>query len=488
MLTYSFQDTGNDSLYEYLYKCIRQDILEGRIRAGEKLPSKRSFAKNLGISTITVENAYAQLVAEGYIYAVPRSGYYAAQISACVLTPAQEQSMPVPAGPEKGLQKEEEPPVADLVKSHTDPGQFPFTIWARIMREVLSQKREALMNNAPGSGVEELRSAIARYLLQYQGMRVSEDQLIIGAGTEYLYGLLIQLLGQDKVYALEDPGYVKMGKVYRSHRVRMAYIPMDESGVCVDRLRESGADVMHITPSHHYPTGITTPIGRRYELLNWAYEKEDRYIIEDDYDCEFRMAGRPIPSLQSIDCHGRVIYMNTFTKSLASTIRISYMVLPGELLERFREKLGFYACTVSNFEQYTLAAFIGEGYFEKHINRTRNYYREKRDSLLAAIRDSRLGEHVSILAADAGLHFLMQVDTELTDPELESRAAREGIRLSCLSDYYHSGDPRQGADENLTSRTGQESPVRHMVVVNYCGLEKEQMLPMAEALYRAWFL
>lgn len=505
MLTYSFQDMEGDSLYEYLYRRIREDILEGRIRAGEKLPSKRSFAKNLGVSTVTVESAYAQLAAEGYIRSVPRSGYYVSKIDQTLLTPAR----PVHSGEERQSkseaefggrtekwserwgERENQGPGAgeiaprtgdggakrgdeiDLVSGSMDPAQFPFTIWAKLMREVLSGRREELMTRAPGGGVPELRQAIADYLLQYQGIRVKREQVIIGAGTEYLYGLLIQLLGQDKVYALEDPGYEKVTRVYRSHLVKTAYIPMDGEGVRVDRLRESCADIMHISPSHHFPTGVTTPIGRRYELLGWAGEAPGRYIIEDDYDCEFRLAGRPIPSLQSIDRQGRVIYMNTFTKSLTPTIRISYMVLPPGLLDDFAGKLGFYSCTVSNFEQYTLAEFIRKGYFEKHINRMRNYYRGKRDELLRAVGESPLGELAAIRGADAGLHFLMEVKTGLEDEELIRRAAGQGVRISCLSQYSHG--------------TASGGEVRGSLIVNYSGLAAGQEREAVRRLYLACY-
>lgn len=514
MLTYSFQNIGNDSLYEYLYKCIKKDILEGKLAAGEKLPSKRSFAKNLGISVITVENAYAQLMAEGYIYSQPKSGYYISEINKYLLTPEGDgdgkhaiyllkskqmmESGDIPWRGSGTTQREQDQKRSsqihtDLVNSRTDPKQFPFTIWARLLREVLSEKREELMNKAPGAGVKELRQAIAGYLLQYQNIQVTEEQIIIGAGTEYLYGLIIQLLGQEKIYALEDPGYVKLAKIYGSHLVKTAYIPMDEGGVQIDKLRESGGEVMHISPSHHYPTGITTPIGRRYELLAWANEQEGRYIIEDDYDCEFRMAGRPIPALQSIDQLGRVIYMNTFTKSLTSTIRISYMVLPLELLQKFQDTLGFYSCTVSNFEQYTLAEFIARGYFEKHINRMRNHYRGTRDEVLAAIKESPLRDKVSVLQADGGLHFLLRVETELTDEELVLRAAQKGIRISCLSQYYH--EKREADAEHHisikniwdTADRAQEDREQHLVIVNYSGLECDQIKKLVKVLDEAWF-
>lgn len=502
MLTYSFEKIGKESLYEYLYKCIRQDILSGKIRAGEKLPSKRSFARNLGISVITVENAYAQLVAEGYISSVPKSGYYAADLPWSADGEGEifgekipEERVFLEAHGKKRFEeetlletrrkavcaegqlpeKQERPIFADLVNSRTDPAQFPFAVWARLLRRALSEQQAELMENAPGAGVRKLRQAIAEYLGQYQGMQVSEEQIFIGAGTEYLYGLLIQLLGQDKIYGLEDPGYLKTGKIYESHQVKTLYIPMDKQGIQPEELEERGVDVIHISPSHHYPTGITMPIGRRYELLQWAGRKEGRYIIEDDYDCEFRLAGRPIPPLQSIDPKGRVIYMNTFTKSLASTIRISYMVLPWELLSKFQEKLGFYACTVSNFEQYTLAEFIGGGYFDKHINRKRNYYRGKRDQLLEAIRVSGLGDRVRIHGADAGLHFLMEVDTKLTDRELVERAKGEGIHTACLSQYFYEGGE---------SEAGRYP---HQVLINYGALEEEKLPLVAEGLYRAWF-
>lgn len=497
MLTYSFENMGNDSLYEYLYKCIKKDILEGRLEAERKLPSKRSFAKNLGISVITVENAYAQLVAEGYIYSLPKSGYYVAEIRKYLLTPEEEaqkkgswqEKENAENQQQKLINEESNTPAIDLVNGRTDPAQFPFTIWARLLREILSEKKEELMNRSPGAGIPELRRAIAEYLFQYQNMQVDAEQVIVGAGTEYLYGLILQLLGQDKLYALEDPGYLKLDKIYGSHGVRTAYIPMDENGVLVERLLESRAEVMHISPSHHYPTGITTPIGRRYELLAWANEREGRYIIEDDYDCEFRMAGRTIPTLQSIDQLGRVIYMNTFAKSLTSTIRISYMVLPMELLKKFKEKLGFYSCTVSNFEQYTLAEFIARGYFEKHINRMRNYYRGKRDELLTAIKESPLGEKVSVLQADAGLHFLLKVNTEFTDEELILRAENKGIRISCLSGYYHMEQEKSLISiKNLCDNEAKDKELktRSQVIVNYSGLEKNQIKELVKVLDEAW--
>lgn len=449
MLTYSFADSGSESLYEHLYNCIKEDVLKGILAAGERLPSKRSFAKHLNISVITVENAYAQLVAEGYIYSVPKKGYFVADLS---VTPKKAffQEKSIPEEPVR------ETYFADFFSNHTRAENFPFSVWAKLMREVLTEGNESLLLPPPSGGLMVLRRAIARHLHAFRGIRVEPEQIIIGAGTEYLYELLIQLLGRDKVLGLENPGYKKIGKIYESNDVNCCYIDLDEAGMDIRQLETTNVDIIHLSPSHHYPTGIVTPISRRYELLGWALKKEGRYIIEDDYDCEFRLQGKPIPALQSIDVSEKVIYMNTFTKSLASTIRISYMVLPRHLLHRFYEKLGFYACTVSNFEQYTLARFIEEGYFEKHINRMRSYYRKQRDRLILAIKKSSLSAHTAICEEDAGLHFLLKVETALTDEEIVIRAKAAGIRLTCLSQYYHMGNS-----------------VLHTLVINYSGLLPE---------------
>lgn len=459
MLTYSFADLGSDSLYEHLYKCIKNDILNGVLTIGEKLPSKRNFAKNLNISTITVENAYAQLMAEGYIYSLPKKGYFVADISTSVLENTTNTFFPATDAPVTEVPVTQKPYFADFVSNSITADNFPFSIWTKIIREVISEECDALMTNPPAGGIPELRNAIAQYLFQFRGMKVDPAQIIIGAGTEYLYGLLIQLLGNNNTFGVEDPGYRKIAQIYNSHRANCKHIPLDNYGVELDALEESGADIIHISPSHHYPTGIVTPISRRYELLGWASKSSSRYIIEDDYDCEFRLQGKPIPSLQSIDVMEKVIYINTFSKSLASTIRISYMVLPHHLLERFYRQLGFYSCTVSNFEQYTLAHFISQGYFEKHINRTRNFYKTQRDTLLNCIKNSPLASRSTIMEEDAGLHFLLKLDTKLSDEDLIEKAKQAGLHIACLSKYYY--NPQKNME--------------HTLVMNYSGLEPEKI-------------
>lgn len=462
MLTYSFENIGHTPLYEHLYKCIKNDIMNGTLPARTKLPSKRSFASNLGVSAITVENAYAQLLSEGYIYSRPKKGYYVSTFSRSLLPPR--------AMPETAVALPEARLVffADFSSNQTRPDNFPFSVWAKLMRETMQERNSELMTKPPCGGIFELREAIASHLKQFRDMQVQPEQIFVGAGTEYLYGLLVQLLGFDKVYAIENPGYEKIAQIYESYQVRRRFIDMDDCGIRMDRLEESGADVVHISPSHHFPTGIITPVSRRYELLGWAAKSDSRYIIEDDYDSEFRLTGKPIPALQSIDLMEKVIYINTFSKSLTSTMRISYMVLPPGLAQRFLEQMSFYSCTVSNFEQYALMRFIREGYLEKHINRMRNYYHRQRDALLDAIKKSPLSSRVTITEEDSGLHFLMKIDTALSDTELMEKAREKGLRLTALSRYYHRPD----------------SDVEHIFIINYSYLETEHIPEAIRRLYQ----
>ncbi len=475
MLTYSFSDRGHESLYEYLYQCIRRDIIHGTLSPGDRLPSKRSFAKHLNVSTITIENAYAQLLAEGYIDSVPKKGYYVADISWDMQkteSPAEAGSPPAQnngfAHASPGTAKEE--CFADFSSSQTHPDTFPFSIWAKLLREVIADSRAALMENPPSGGILPLRQAISGYLRQFRGMDVAPEQIIVGAGTEYLYGLLIQLLGHGKIYGVEDPGYQKVFWIIQGSQAACRHIPLDGHGIRIDCLEQSGAEIVHISPSHHFPTGIIMPISRRCHLLGWAAKDDSRYIIEDDYDSEFRFMGRPIPSLQSIDSLGKVIYMNTFAKTLASTVRISYMVLPMHLIQRFYREMGYYACTVSNFEQYTLTRFLQGGHFERHINRMRNLYHSQRDLLLGCLRDSPLASRISITEEDAGLHFLMEVDTDAPNAAIMERAKAQGLRLAPLSQYYRQGCPAK----------------EHTFLMNYSSIHPERMQEAISRLCRVF--
>lgn len=478
MLTYSFTDTEGLSLYEYIYKCIKEDIIAGKLTANEKLPSKRVFAKNHGISTVTVENAYGQLMAEGYIYSEPKKGFFVSPIENYIedtiaKEPYKAESSHIMSDLHNSWSisstcsdfedmedGNDQHPVIDFISSRTPAGNFPFATWSKIMRQTLGEQEEKLLSKPSAGGVWPLREAIARHLYDFRGISVNPEQIIVGAGTEYLYGLIVQLLGRDKTYGLENPCSNKIRNIYQSLDVKTIPIEMDDEGILPEQEGLKESDVIQISPSHHFPTGVVTSISRRYAILGWANESDDRYIIEDDYDSEFRLQGRPIPSLFSIDTSGKVIYFNTFSKTLASTIRISYMVLPYSLLERFKSALGFYSCTVSNFEQYALATFIMDGYLERHINRMRIQYKAIRDQLIDQIKSSWLAPYISISQENAGLHFLLDIDTDMTDEQLKEKALDMGIAVSFLSDYY---------DKTATGPAYLSD--RHVAVINYSGLD-----------------
>ena len=446
MLTYTFTKHTGVSLYEQLYRAVKADILSGRLPGGTKLPSKRALAAHLEVSVITVKNAYEQLMAEGYLTGVEKKGYF---VSAVLPSPAA-----VPASPEQPPPPREPVWFLDLATNSIAAEDFPFTVWARLMRQTILEQGTGLLRSTPPQGAWALRQAIAAHLRQFRAMEVTAEQIIVGAGTEVLYNLLVQLLGRDRLYGVEDPGYSKAARIYALGGARTAPVLVDEGGVSLRSLEMSGAQILHTSPNHQFPTGAVTPIGRRQSLLRWAEAREGRYIIEDDYDSEFRFTLRPIPTLQSIDRAGRVIYVNTFSRTLAPSLRISYMVLPKSLTERYRAQLGFYSSTVPAMEQHTLARFLDEGYFEAHINRMRKSYRAQRDAVIDTILHSPLGEHCRVSGEDAGLHFLLTIDTKCTDHVLRTDAEGRGVRLSFLSDFALSPDAAKP----------------HTLVVNYPGI------------------
>ena len=460
MLTYVF-DNSDTPLYEQVYKHIKSDIISGILSPGEKLPSKRSFARNNGISTITIQNAYDQLISEGYVFTVPKKGYYVANINEMSRVPAGTSiklDIKIPEKPAKFR--------FDLSNNKINPDNFPFSIWAKLLRETMSERSRELMEVSPTGGIYELRAAIADYLKSFRGMLVDPDQIVIGAGTEYLYGLLIQILGKNKKYCIENPGYKKLAQIYKQYHIECGFADIDDSGISVDSLHKSGAGIAHISPNHHFPTGITMPANRRYEVLAWANEEAGRYIIEDDYDSEFRANGKPLPTLFSIDACEKVIYMNTFSKSLTPTIRISYMILPVHLANIFYSRLSFYSCTVSNFEQYTLASFIDRGYFEKHINRMRLYYIRQRKRLISCIENSNLKDKCEIIENESGLHFLLRLRTDIPDEVLKEKMKESGIKIQSLSEFYLSDE---GAKE-------------HYFIINYSNIDLNKFTQVSEII------
>jgi GntR family transcriptional regulator/MocR family aminotransferase len=396
--------------YEYLHRCIRNDIRTGILPARTRLPSKRELSHHLGVSVSTVEQAYDVLVSEGYLEAKPGSGFY--------VCPNRDE------GTYRAVHEAEraEVSVLDMKGNRSSQMLFPSETWARLMRRTLSERNPELFETVPFNGLHALRQAITANLYEFKGIYASPEQVVIGAGTEYLYGRLLQLFGSRCTIAIGDYGSKNLFSVSQGTSTQWEYLPVDDHGLCLDTLGESGADVVHVSPANHFPTGAVMSADRREQLLRWTSQEPQRYIIEDDYDSELRYSGRSMPALFAQDHAGKVIYLNTFSKTLVPSIRISYMVLPRPLMELYRRQLSFYSCTVSSFEQMTLAHFISGGYFERHIMRIATMH-----------------------PATVGTHLLMHIDTTMGDGQIAQEAARHGMHLSMLSDYcvnpttYHLG-------------------------------------------------
>lgn len=466
MLTYHLDPHSDQPLYEQLYRAVRADIMSGALAGGERLPSKRQLAANLRVSQITVETAYGQLLAEGYIASEPRRGYFV-QAQLAVPSPikaaqAAPSAQPAPP-PDTGC-------LYDFRTNIVDNGCFPFSTWARLSRSVLSEYSDRLLRATDPCGAAELREQIARYLRDFRGINISPDNILVGAGSEYLMQLVIQLLGRDRVYGLENPGYRKLYQIFAATGTAVKPLPLDKNGLRADELAKSDASVVYLTPSHHFPLGTVMPVQRRLEILSWASAAPDRYIIEDDYDSEFRYASRPIPALGELDRAGRVVYVNTFAKSLAPGLRIGYLVLPDALMARYRERFSLYSSTVPSFEQHTLAAFLRTGAFERHISRSRKVYQARRDALLAALARELADLPHEVSRSEAGLHLLLHMRNGMRERELIERAAAVGVRVYGLSAYY----------------TPPVTPPKATLVLGYAGLTEAQIDAACALLRQAW--
>ena len=422
MQTYTLDRSGASPLYEQLYRALKADILSGALPGGSRLPSGRALAEHLGLSRVTVETAYAQLLAEGYLTSRPRAGYFVEQLTPQELPPRVSEPEAQPTEPETAQSRS-----AQL---------FPFSVWARLMRGVLLDRRQELLRPAPDAGLPALRQAVAAELYRQRGVHVSPEQVYIGAGAEYFYNLLIQFFGHGRVYALENPGHRKIARVYQANQVAVRPIGMDADGVIPELLEQSGAEVLHISPSHHYPTGTVTPITRRQALMRWLTAQPGRYLIEDDYDSEFRFSGLPIPTIQSMDRSGRVIYMNTFSRTISPSLRISYMILPRTLLPQWQAAMGFYSCTVPSFEQMTLTRFLAEGYFEKHLSRMKKHYRAVRAQLFSVLHTPQAVRQCAVHDTDAGLHLVLELKNAPEPEALRALLRKSGLPDALLSDFF----------------------------------------------------
>lgn len=429
-LTINLKDNHEKSLYEQIYVYIKGEIMEGRISFGERLPSTRALSKHLQVSRSTVSLAYEQLLSEGYIEAVPYKGYYVAPIEGLYRF---VETAPKGISRQNSKEQDEEIYEFDFSPAGIDLDSFPYNTWRKISKEILYDDKVELFQLGDSKGELSLRETISKYLYQARGVNCEPEQIIVGAGNDYLLMLLSGLIGNNHVVAMENPTYKHAYDIFKSLEYNIVTIDMDKHGIKVKELSLTDGDIAYVMPSHQYPLGIVMPIKRRLELLNWASEKKGRFIIEDDYDSEFRYKGKPIPSLQGYDVNDTVIYIGTFSKSIAPAIRVSYMVLPKQLLNIYDRMGSVYTSTVSRIDQEIITKFFEEGYYERHLNKMRGIYKSKHDLLINELKSVK--GNWSISGENAGVHILMKFHNGMDEEELICLAKEEKVKVYGLSQY-----------------------------------------------------
>ena len=434
-LNIHLETDSSTPLYRQIYEYIRGEIRNGSLAADERLPSTRALASYLQVARSTTELAYSQLLSEGYIRSRRNSGYFVNEIENLpdlrLEDPIDEAVNYGTAEPDSGQKSREErdlfslhaartggfaadqkedkgqnPDQIDFSLRHTEMSVFPYSTWKRIMREVMAGADQEMFSHSEPGGDLSLRSTIAHYLHFSRGVHCRPEQVIVGAGNDYLLMLLRHILGEGRNVAMEDPTYLRAARIFLSFRYRICPLLMDRDGMLPESVEKSGADLVYTMPAHQFPMGCVMPVARRTALLRWACGQADRYIIEDDYDSEFRYRGKPIPALQSLDTAGKVIYIGTFSKAIAPAIRVSYMILPQELLNRYRDRCWFLSSTVSRIDQRILNEFMHKGHFERHLNRMRSLYRMRHDELVSCLVPFR--KWFSVRGTGTGLHLVLQ--------------------------------------------------------------------------------
>lgn len=451
-------------MYEQIYDYIKKEIKRGSLKAMTRLPSTRVLAENLKVSRSTTQMAYEQLVSEGYIETVPCRGYFVTRIEELV-----EVDQESGEDFQSGLEVQPAQYLVDFSPRGIDLSHFPYNVWRKVTKNTLDDNKKEMFLTGHPQGEPALREAIRGYLHSARGVNCHRDQIIVGAGSEYLLMLLSRILGSNRVIAMENPTYKQAYRVLNSLDYQVMPITMDRFGLEVSLLEESSANIAYVMPSHQHPMGIVMPVKRRQELLNWAGRAENRYLIEDDYDSEFRYKGKPIPALQGMDTAGKVIYIGTFSKSIAPAIRVSYMVLPSGLLSEYQKKAGFFLSTVSRIDQNILYQFLAGGFYERHLNRMRRVYKSKHDTLLAALREL---EPVFALNGEyAGLHVLLTDRQGRDEQWLLKQAESAGVGVYPISAFFI--QPHCG----LCPST---------VILGYANLDEEQIKTGIALLKKVW--
>nr|WP_206704455.1 PLP-dependent aminotransferase family protein [Bacillus wiedmannii] len=448
-------------MYVQLYEYIKKEIKDGTIPAFTKLPAKRKLASYLQVSKNTVEAAYEQLLAEGYIESASRKGYFVCKIEQMIYVEGSEAKV-------EEVPFREENYKFDFTQTGVDTNTFPFTMYRKLINDVWQPHNNELLFLGHPQGELSLREEIASYLYESRGVRCSASQIVLGAGTQILVKLLFQLL-KGSNYAVENPGYHRKMVVFEQGEKKVQMLSLDRDGICMADLENSDANVVFVTPSHQFPYGMIMPITRRTQLLQWTKKEEGRYIIEDDYDSEFRYSGKPIPALQGLDTDGKVIYMGTLSKALLPSLRMSYIVLPKNVIEKYQKEYLFYTQSVSRMDQEVIRRFFNEGYWEKHIHKMRVVYRKKRDRLVFEI-EKYFSNRVEVIGEDSGLHILLQVHNGMREEELIQEAAKYSIKIYPVSTYYKDGT----APENV-------------VLLGFAILSEEEIAKAIQLLHKAWY-
>lgn len=463
--------SGRKHLYEQIYEYIRNEIREGKLHCNERLPSTRLLASQLQIARSTVEQAYEQLVSEGYIEARPYQGFFVCDVEELFsMQPVGDAKRQV-AVCKEGMTEDGAGVDASQVRYDFSPhgvemSGFPFDTWKRMHKKVLLDRQEDILRPGDHQGDYELRCTLSHYLRFFRGVNCQPEQIIIGAGNDYLLLLLEKILGRGKRIAMENATYLRAYHIFKSGGHRIGIAGCDGAGMLVSELERLQAEIAYVMPTHQFPKGTVMPVGRRSELLAWAGAKEGRYIIEDDYDSEFRYRGKPIPALQSLDVQGKVIHMGTFSKSVAPAIRMGYLVLPHGLCQRYKENCSFFSSTVSRIEQAVLNEFIRSGSFERHLNKMRKVYKQKHDTLLNGIMP--LKDAFQIRGEDAGVHLILAPHKPMSRKDLEKKALQHACRVYGISDY-----------QIEKQETGE-------ILLGFASLSDEQIRDGARALVEAW--
>lgn len=467
-MTFELQAGTKKCLYEQIYEHIRDEIKEGKLLHGEKLPSTRALAEYLQVARSTVEYAYEQLLSEGYIESVPYKGYFVCKLEGLIQF-RRECAQTPETGKEAAVWDAKEYDYS-FSPNGIDMSAFPYSVWKKINRNILNDDNEDLFLLGFSQGEEGLRKSIARYLHASRGVTCSPEQIIIGAGNDYLLLLLEKVLGRHVRIAMESPTYKRAWQIFHSFAYDIVTVGMDAYGMRIQELEQSGATAAYVMPSHQYPTGVVMPIGRRSELLKWAGQAPERYIIEDDYDSEFRYKGKPIPALLASDREDKVIYIGTFSKAIAPAIRISYMVLPNPLLQKFQETCSFYSSTVSRIDQTVLQQFIDGGYFERYLNKMRKIYKAKHDYMLEQLKPFL--RRFKLSGENAGLHILLTDKRKEEEAVLLQKAKEQGVRVYGLS---------EGQIGKLSADW-----LSGTVILGYGGLTREEIREGLRRLEKAW--